>query len=323
MIGGFNWVDLLIIVILIFFFIEGFGKRFIPEVLELSSFVIAFIISLKFYNSLANLLQNNFKIAYSLANVLGFIGLWFLIETFLVIVIQLIFNNINFPNNKITKYLNLLSPIPSVLRGLVFISIILVMVSTFPIKPNIKQAVLQSKISVPILSYAKGLETPLKNVFGAITEDSMTLFTIKPKSDETVSLGFKTTDFKPNPFLEKEMIDLVNKERTSRGLKALVFEPKLQEIARLQSADMLTNGYFSHYSSQGKNVADRAESNGINYQVIGENLAYAPNLPVAHSGLMNSEGHRANILSQEYSKIGIGIEDAGIYGLMITQVFKN
>jgi uncharacterized protein YkwD len=57
--------------------------------------------------------------------------------------------------------------------------------------------------------------------------------------------------------------------------------------------------------------------------VIGENLAYAPNLELAHTGLMNSEGHRANILSPDFNKVGIGIEDGGVYGLMVTQVFSN
>lgn len=57
--------------------------------------------------------------------------------------------------------------------------------------------------------------------------------------------------------------------------------------------------------------------------MVGENLAFAPNLELAHQGLMNSPGHRANILSSDYYKIGIGIAQSEDYGLMITQVFSN
>lgn len=323
MVGPFNWIDLLIILILFFFLVEGISKRFLNESLELLSFVVAFVFSLRFYNYLASFLQDNFQIAPSLANVFGFIGMWFLVETILVLLIQFIFTRFQMPNNKTTQFLDMFSPIPSLLRGLVFISILLVMVGTFPIQPKVKLAVLQSKLGSPILSKAQALEAPLKNVFGGITQDSMTFLTIKPKSDETLALGFKTTEFKPNPFLETEMISLVNKEREANGVKALTYDPSLLEVGRMHSADMLERGYFSHYSPEGKSVADRAESKGVNYQVIGENLAYAPNLPSAHSGLINSPGHRANILSKEYSKIAIGIQDAGVYGLMITQVFKD
>jgi uncharacterized protein YkwD len=86
---------------------------------------------------------------------------------------------------------------------------------------------------------------------------------------------------------------------------------------------MFKRGYFAHNSPEGENVADRAEKVGVDYQVIGENLAYAPTLALAHNGLMNSPGHRANILSSDYQKIGIGVQDGGVYGLMITQVFSN
>lgn len=323
MVASFNWVDLLIVVFLFLFLIEGFGKRFLPELLELLSFLAAFVLSLRFYNLLAQFLQNNFQVAHSLANVLGFIGMWFIVESVLVALVQLVIYKIHLPVNKYTKVIDALAPIPALLRGLVFISILLVMIGTFPIQPKIKLAVQNSKIGSQILTKTQSLETPLKNVFGGITQDSLSFFTVEPKSNESVDLGFKTTQFKPSPQLETQMINLVNKERTSRGFKALTYDPRLQEIARIHSADMFTRGYFSHYSPEGETVADRAEKHGIAYQVIGENLAYAPNLELAHNGLMNSPGHRANILSPDYSKIGIGIEDGGVYGLMITQVFKN
>ena len=119
------------------------------------------------------------------------------------------------------------------------------------------------------------------------------------------------------------MIDLVNKERQKMGVKTLSFDSQLRDIGRGHSMDMFLKGYFSHYSPEGKTVADRANESGVKFLVIGENLAYAPSLSLAHDGLMNSSGHRANILSEDFNKIGIGIMDGGVYGLMITQVFSN
>ncbi|MCL4365722.1 CAP domain-containing protein, partial [Patescibacteria group bacterium] len=119
------------------------------------------------------------------------------------------------------------------------------------------------------------------------------------------------------------MFELVNKERTGRGLKALVFDQKLQAVARGHSGDMFKKGYFSHYSLEGKTVADRALNASVDFLVIGENLAYAPSVELAHKGLMNSEGHRANILSPDFNKVGIGVLDGGIYGKMFTQVFSD
>ena len=104
---------------------------------------------------------------------------------------------------------------------------------------------------------------------------------------------------------------------------SLRFDASLQKIARLHSEDMFIRGYFSHYSPENETVAERAMKNDVNYMVIGENLAYAPDLELAHEGLMNSPGHRANILSPEFEKVGIGIMDGGVYGLMVTQVFSN
>ena len=59
------------------------------------------------------------------------------------------------------------------------------------------------------------------------------------------------------------------------------------------------------------------------YLSAGENLALAPTLHSAHTGLMHSPGHRANILRPQFGRLGIGILDAGRHGLMVTQEFRN
>lgn len=317
-----NWVDIVIIILLLFFVYESIGRNFLGEVLDSASFIIAFFASLRFYNEFAKFFASSFHVPNSLAKIFGFLSVWFLVEMFFFVIIHfVVFRLIS--HIKLPHQLNSFSFIPALFRGLVFISIILVLLGTFPIQPRIKKDILDSRIGSKILSETQRLETPLKNVFGGITEDTFSFLTIKPKSDESINLGFQTTEFRPSSAMENQLIALVNKERTARDLLPLEKVNRLTEIGRSHSADMFTRGYFAHSSPEGKNVSDRALDKGYIFLIIGENLAYAPTVELAHKGLMDSTGHRENLLSPEYSKVGIGIMDGGVYGLMVTQVFSN
>lgn len=125
----------------------------------------------------------------------------------------------------------------------------------------------------------------------------------------------------PLTAMEKQMVDLVNQERVSRGLAALQVDMRLVKVARMKSMDMIKNNYFGHTSPVYGSPFDMMKAQGITYKTAGENLAGAPTVERAHTGLMNSEGHRANILKPAYTKIGIGIIKGGPYGLMLTQEF--
>lgn len=317
-----NWVDLVIVVTLLFFSIESLSRSFILEVLDFASFLLALILSFSLYNFPAKFFETEFNIPHGLSLVLGFMAVWFLTETIFYVLVR----TFKLPGEAWVRRVlatRVLSIIPALLKGLIFIALALVMLATFPIQPSIKKAVLDSKIGSQILKNVTALEQPVKNVFGGVTNDSLTFLTIKPKTNERINLGFQTTDFTTDQAAERAMVELVNQERVKRGLKELKLDENLRSIARAYSADMFTRGYFSHYSPEGKTVADRVLSAGIDFLVVGENLAYAPNLESAHKGLMNSEGHRANILSSDYGKIGIGVMDGGTYGKMFVQVFTN
>lgn len=320
MVLDMNWVDLVILFVLIFFALEAFGKSFIGEALDFVSFLLAFFISFRYYNFPAKFFETQFNTPHGLSLVLGFMAAWFITEVIFYLLIRLVipkFPRINIPGSPF------LAMVPAFLRGVVFISLTLVLLATFPIQPTIKRAVNESKIGNFFLKNAYQLEQPLKNIFGGVTEETLTFLTIKPRTGETVNLGFQTDEFAVDEEAEGAMINLVNQERTSRGINPLVFDSSLRVVARVHSEDMFKRGYFSHYSPEGESVADRAKRVGVNYLVIGENLAFAPSLELAHRGLMNSEGHRANILSEDYGRIGIGVLDGGIYGKMFTQVFAD
>ncbi|KKR81485.1 MAG: Membrane protein [Candidatus Daviesbacteria bacterium GW2011_GWA1_41_61] len=316
-----NWVDLLIFGVLIFFILDGWGKPFIFELMDLGGFVLSLLLSLKYYNLAASQLENLFSLPHSFANAVGFIVAWYFLEIVFFISVRLAFHHLKTKLKLPADHF--FSIFPAVARGLVFVSILLVLVATFPVKPQIKKEVHNSFLGSAILSETYRLEVPLKGVFGGLVSDTLSFLTIKPRSNQRLALGFQTTDFTYDSQAEMAMVALVNSERVKVGLKVLIFDTSLREVGRSHSADMLTKGYFSHYSPEGEDVSDRASQRGIDYSVIGENLAYAPSLQLAHQGLMNSPGHRANILSADYSKIGIGVANASDFGYMFTQVFSD
>lgn len=121
--------------------------------------------------------------------------------------------------------------------------------------------------------------------------------------------------------LETQMVDLVNSERSRAGVPALTVNVDLSNMARVKSQDMITNGYFSHNSPTYGSPFDMMKAFGISFRTAGENIAMNQSVENAHTSLMNSEGHRANILNPSYTQIGIGIVSDGHGSIYITQEF--
>ena len=122
---------------------------------------------------------------------------------------------------------------------------------------------------------------------------------------------------------EQNMINLVNQERDKAGLSPLQTDLTLVKLARLKAQDMISKGYFSHTSPTYGSPFDMMKSYGVKYSYAGENLAGASTVQSAHTNLMNSSGHRANILSTNYTQVGIGVVSGGPYGKMFVQLFTG
>lgn len=117
------------------------------------------------------------------------------------------------------------------------------------------------------------------------------------------------------------MVRLVNQERVANGLRPLQVNDKLVEVARVKARDMISNNYFSHTSPTYGSPFDMLKKFGVGYSYAGENLAGAATVERAHVNLMNSTGHRQNILNSNYSEVGIGVVNGGPYGKMFVQLF--
>lgn len=131
-----------------------------------------------------------------------------------------------------------------------------------------------------------------------------------PGGWEVIAGDAPASDVAPTQ-LEKDMVALVNEERRKQGLKPLAWDGRLAEVGRRHSKDMIAKDYFAHEDPAGQSVSDRAREARVGYFVIGENLAFAPNLAIAHRGLMESPGHRENILRPGFERVGVGIVRVG------------
>lgn len=104
-----------------------------------------------------------------------------------------------------------------------------------------------------------------------------------------------------------EVVKLVNQERTKAGLKSLNGDSALNNMALVKAKDMNDNTYFSHTSPTYGSPFEMMKSFGISYSYAGENIAKGQKTPAdVVTAWMNSEGHRANILSANYTLIGVG-----------------
>lgn len=121
---------------------------------------------------------------------------------------------------------------------------------------------------------------------------------------------------------ESNMLYLLNRERDAHDLPPLQHHSVMKEMAREHCEEMVEEDYFAHVSPISGELLDRMEKSGIaNWVTGGENIAGAPNINTAFEALMDSPEHKKNILSKEFTHIGIGIVEGGSYGLMITQDF--
>ncbi len=115
----------------------------------------------------------------------------------------------------------------------------------------------------------------------------------------------------PSSYLtQKGTIAETNNQRLANNLPVLKENIKLNAAARAKAQDMFTKQYFEHVSPIGRGPADLAKTAGYDYLIIGENLALGnfENDKVLVQAWMDSPGHRANILNDKYTEIGVAVE---------------
>lgn len=138
--------------------------------------------------------------------------------------------------------------------------------------------------------------------------------TAAPSSDDdytTVSVSMQ----------EQTAWNLMNQDRIANGLSALPLDAELCRLARLKAEDMRDNNYFAHESPTYGRAADMLKAFGYSYKAVGENIAHHATVEKSEAAFMSSDGHRRNILSSSWEKVGIGVAIDRNGFVYLTQLF--
>ncbi len=316
-----NWVDLVLILIVLLAIIAGWYRGFISSTLGLLTWAGSFIIAFLGYHYVADFLDNLFDAGPWLLPI-AFILTAIVAGTLLSIIAGTISRNL--PGDVHLNGANrILGVIPGAVMGYLYAVILSALFLALPIKDGITDEIRSSRLGVQLAMQSEWANRKLAPVFDEAIRQTINSLTVKPGSDEKINLTFKVNNATPRPAYEAEMLRMLNEERKKNGLKPLQADGEMLQVARAHSMDMFVNGYFAHDNLQGKDPFDRMRAANISFAAAGENLALAQTVEIAHVNLMNSPGHRANILNPSFGRVGIGILDGGFYGLMISQEFRD
>lgn len=316
------WVDLLILVILGLAGYGGWKRGFIFVALDLTGFILALVFAFLSYALVGNWLAQLLKVQPNLAKALAFVVLWVIGEALYGLATKSLATKL--PAEKLQSPLNRSGgAVLNLVRMTILVALGLIVFASLPLTAAAKEKITKAYIPRFILASTGQLQHRIQSLLGSSIQDSLGFLTVKPKSDESLDLKFKTTDVFVNESAEQEMLAMLNTERAKRGLVLLVADTTIRAVARKHSTDMFARGYFAHINPDGDDPFDRMKAGGVEYMEAGENLALAPTVAMAHDGLMNSPGHRANILDPDYRRIGIGAVESTKYGIMFTQNFTD
>lgn len=322
-----NWIDWIIILVSIFYMIEGYTVGAISGVFDIISFLLSFAVGLKLYRPVGILISHFTHLPSGFSNILAFVFTAVIAEMILRLLQTKLIKQVrrfSWLNDSISARINrVLGVVPGLISGLILLSFLLTVMIVLPVSASIKQAISTSKLGNQLVGQAQSFEKNVTNIFGGKTNDLLTFFTVEPDTNGTILLDFKVSNGVIDQNAEQQMLYLVNMERNKQNLLPLTMNENLRQLARAHSQDMLERGYFSHFTPEGKSPFDRMNAFGITYTYAGENLAFSANVDLAMQGLMQSAGHRANILSPNFKKIGIGVINAGVYGEMFSQEFTD
>jgi uncharacterized protein YkwD len=318
-----NIIDIFLLIVIVMSLANGYRRGFVYGVLDLAGWILALIAGLRYHQPVAQWLGPNIDLWSEVWDQpIAFILVALITGIIVHVIGDLLLKRL--PKDVHERSFNrVFGLLPGFVNGVITAAILSALLLAVPLSESLSERTRDSALVNRLAVYAERLEGQLRPVFGDAIARTLNLLTIRPDSNERVNLPFTVENSKARPDLEKQMLDLVNRDRQAEGLQPLAADPELTEVARRHSVDMFKRGYFAHDTPEGLTPFDRMREANVRFLTAGENLALAPTISVAHTGLMNSPGHRANILRREFGRVGIGVMDGGMRGLMVSQEFRN
>jgi len=319
----FSLIDLAIVLLLLAAIWAGYRSGFIATAYGLATWIISFAAAVLFQAQAARLIEN-FGVSPVTAQPIGFIVVLVLVEALFSIAGHFALTPIVRAVHRaraLERADHIAGVVPAAARALFVIAIVLAAVVVSPLSSDVKASVESSRIARGLIDQISAFQPILAKLSGQLGE-TVPLFVTKLGEDQREDLDLPSNlQLSADPIAERQMFDLVNDERAAVGLARLQWDDRLLPVARQHSEEMFKLKYFAHQSPVSGSPFDRLKTAGITYTRAGENLAYAQSVSVAHRGLMQSQGHRENILRPEFTHMAIGVVSAGPYGRMFTQMF--
>lgn len=169
-----------------------------------------------------------------------------------------------------------------------------------PETPDVEIPVLPETpdVEMPVLPETPDVEIPVNPESPVIPEQPEV-----SNPDDNVSEDFV------HPYV-KEILNLVNEERTKAGLSALTLDMNITAAANVRAKEIKQS--FSHTRPDGSSFSTALKEQGVSYRGSGENIAWGQKSPEqVMNGWMNSDGHRANILNKNFIRMGVGYYQDG------------
>ncbi len=315
-----NYIDIILLLVIALSVWFDIKRGFIVSSLFLLSWVFSLTAAFLIYKPLGNILLKILPVIEFWIHPLAFILVLVTARYIFDRITTLILDNVpeRVDDHVINKTAGI---IPGLVNGLIWSALLATFLLLTPLT-KVSRDTRDARFTKSLTSKVSWLEKKLSPIFGEAFNKTIRKTTVDGEHD-MVTLPFKVKDASMRRDLEVEMLILINKERAIKGLNPVEADEELAKVARKHSMDMFVRGYFSHYTPEGKDPFDRMRKDNVVFLTAGENLALSQTLDMAHDGLMKSPGHRANILNPTFGRLGIGILDGGIYGLMVTQNFRN
>jgi uncharacterized protein YkwD/uncharacterized membrane protein required for colicin V production len=323
----FNWVDWVVVAVVVMGILGGIQRGFLSGALDLLGLGVTLVAAVVGYAPVAGWLESTFDIPRALASVVALVGIAVLAQTVYWWLFAPLLRTVDWIRRSSGVLLGLdrlLGVATGAAQGLILAGLALLPFGFVPMVPSVTASIERSVVGGWLVATAAATAPELEARLGRDLSEGLT-FVAPPQTEDAsrpLDLG-RVGTLEPDPEAEQRMFELLNQERERAGLRAVTFDNALREVARVHSREMFERSYFSHVSPYSGTPADRATRAGIMPRLLGENLAYAPNVRVAHEGLMNSPGHRANILRDSYGRVGIGVIKSQFRGSMFTQNFRD
>ncbi|MFQ5948024.1 MAG: CvpA family protein [Acidimicrobiia bacterium] len=321
-------IDLIVLALFALLLWRGWSRGFIREVMDLAGLILATLLAFRLGAVAGRVVAGMAGISPEASRLVGGVIVFVVVGLGTRLAARLIESRIRLPG------LNAMNRVGgaglAVAWGVFLATLVLSLAVVLPVPPAVADQLDDSAVARS-LTDPDGLP---QQVFNQLSGDRIieALLNLRHlagsrrvvlEEDQVVTFPpVEADDLEADGAAAQEILDLLNLARIDAGVDPLAWTPALAEVGYGHAVEMYVEGYFAHFSPETGYLKDRLRAAGLIYVFAGENLALAPTPEEVHQGLIESPGHRENMLSPEFRRVGIAVV-SGPLGLMTAQVFTG